>query len=515
MTNGKSSSITGKFDLQYNKTIGKHIFFADFTYELSESKYTQTSIEAVGFPSGNAANISFARQYAQGSTPNSYDAINRNLGFLEYFSYSYDNRYVTDLTFRSNASSVFGNKNPWANFWSAGLGWNINNESFMKGIKDLKVLKLRGSYGTSGNQNFAQNVSYATYAYNTSGQYQNFIGTYLLNMENPTLKWEQRKEADFGLDILYKDLSLKVDYYDAKTENSVTSLSIVPSTGFSTVRDNLGEVSNKGWEVNLGYTILRNKNGYLTVNGSVSTNENKIIKISDGLRKFNETQLAKAARGDQALPVLRYVDGMPLYAIWAVPSLGIDPVTGNEVFLNQKGEKTYTWSATDEVYCGTSMPKYNGIVGIFGEYKGFGLNVSATFLGGCNAYNQTLIDRVENIDIAYNVDKRVLTGRWQTPGQVSQYTALKRYWTNPETGQQQTAVTNATSRFVQKRDELTLSSVSAYYQFSNKLIEKMKFKQLKLSFYMNDIYTWSTIQIERGTSYPFARNMSFSLTGTF
>lgn len=515
MTNGKSSSITGKFDLQYNKSLGKHNFFADITYELSQTKYNETSIQAEGFPSGRVNNIGFARQYAEGTTPASYDAINRDLGFLEYFSYNYDNRYVTDLTFRTNASSVFGNDNPWANFWSAGLGWNINNEAFMKGIKDLRTLKVRGSYGTSGNQNFAQNVSYATYAYNTTGQYQSFIGAILQNMENPTLKWEQKKEANVGLDLIYKDLSLKIDYYDANTENMVTNLSIVPSTGFSTVRDNLGEVSNKGWEMNLGYTLLRNKKGFLNVNGSISTNENKIVRISEGLRKFNESQMVKAARGDQALPVLMYVDGMPLNAIWAVPSLGIDPVNGHEVFLNQKGEKTYTWSATNLVYCGTSTPKYNGIVGVNGEYNGFGVSVTATFLGGCHAYNQTLEDRVENIDMLYNIDKRVLIGRWNTPGQNAQYTALTSTWTNPETGLTVTSVTNATSRFVQKRDEFTLSSISAYYDFSRNLIEKMKFKQLRLSFYINDIYTWSTIQIERGTSYPFARNMSFSLTGTF
>lgn len=515
LTNGKTSTLSGKFDLQYDKKLGKHNIFFDFSYELSEKKYNQTGIKTVGFPSGSVSNISFARQYAEGTTPSSYDAINREMGFLEYLSYNYDNRYITDLTFRTNGASVFGNNNPWANFWSVGLGWNIHNESFLKDVKGLEVLKLRGSYGTSGNQNFAQNTSYATYNYNTTGQYLGFFGIYLNNMENPGLMWESKEEANFGLDLNYSGLSIKLDYYDAITSNMVTNLSIVPSTGFNVVRENLGKISNKGFEASLGYTLLRNKDGYLNFTGKIATNENKILQISEALRSFNKSQTEIATRGDQSLPVLEYVDGMPMHAIWAVKSLGIDPVTGYEVFLNQKGEKTYTWNASDRIYCGTSDPKFNGIFGFNGEYKGFGISATATFLGGGNAYNQTLVDNVENVDIAYNVDRRVLSGRWQTPGQNAQYTILTRYWTNPETGQQERVVTNATSRFVQRRNDLTLSSIAAYYDFSREFTKKLNFQQLRLSFYINDVYTWSTIRIERGTSYPFARNMSFSLTATF
>ena len=119
-------------------------------------------------------------------------------------------------------------------------------------------------------------------------------------------------------------------------------------------------------------------------------------------------------------------------------------------------------------------------------------------------YNSTLVSRVEDADIRYNVDRRVLTGRWQTPGQVTLY---KRYNAN--------SVTRATTRFVQDRNELSLSSISAYYEFPKSIYSKLYMQRLRFAAYLNDVATFSSIKVERGTSYPFARTLSFSLSATF
>lgn len=162
---------------------------------------------------------------------------------------------------------------------------------------------------------------------------------------------------------------------------------------------------------------------------------------------------------------------------------------------------------------GISDPKYRGNFGFAAEYKGFGLSATCTFLGGGQRYNTTLVNKVENVDIHYNVDRRVLYGRWQTPGQNAMFKKLGSY--TDENGKQHDEKTRATTRFVQDNNELTFSSLSLYYEFNPRLISKIRLKRLKLAFYMNNIATLSSIRIERGTTYPFARSMSLQLTGTF
>ena len=514
MTHGKGSTIGGKFQLQYARTFDRHMIFVNAMYELHEDKFEEYIYTAEGFPSERMTNITFARQYAMGTTPLSIDGITRNFGLLGYLSYGFDDRYITDITYRKNGSSSFGHNNRGGGFWSVGLLWNIHNEKFMKGINGLNSLRLRASYGLTGNQNFAGNTSFALYKYNTQAQYNGFSGALLNNMENPDLAWEKKREFNYGFDLSYKGLDLHVDYYDGRTSDMVINMTIPASIGFKTVMDNLGAVDNTGWDIKLSYRILSGKNGFLSVGGGVVTNKNVISKLSDSMKEFNNRQMAIASQYNQSKPVLMYQEGMPIRAIWAMPSVGIDPQNGWEVYLNKDGQKTYNWSANDMVSYGSSDPKYNGTLNLSGEYKGFGLSLAATFFGGGKYYNYTLVDRVEDVDIFYNVDRRVLTGRWQTPGQQAQYTTLRKTTTIPEGGQVYVS-TKMTSRFVQRRNELSLTSISGYYDFNQSFISKLRLRQLRLAVYLNDLATFSTIQIERGTAYPFARNLSFTLTATF
>lgn len=172
-------------------------------------------------------------------------------------------------------------------------------------------------------------------------------------------------------------------------------------------------------------------------------------------------------------------------AIWAVPSLGIDPTTGQEIYVRKDGTLTYEYDAQDQVVAGISDPKYRGNFGFAAEYKGFGLSATCTFLGGGQRYNTTLVNKVENVDIHYNVDRRVLYGRWQTPGQNAMFKKLGSY--TDENGKQHDEKTRATTRFVQDNNELTFSSLSLYYEFNPRLISKIRLKRLKLAFYMNNI----------------------------
>ena len=194
---------------------------------------------------------------------------------------------------------------------------------------------------------------------------------------------------------------------------------------------------------------------------------------------------------------------MPLHSIWVVPSLGIDPISGKEIFVASNGMLVDEWSATNLRNYGSSDPLFNGNFGLNAEVSGVGLSVIFTYYGGGYKYNSTLVDMIENTSLEYNVDRRIFSNRWYYPGQIAQY----------RNGAD--IPTKATSRFVQLNNVMNLSSFSLYYEFPYSLIKKINLSRLRASVYGNNLYTWSSIHIERGTSYPYARTVSFSLTATF
>jgi len=506
--NGKHSSLSGDFNINYNKEINKHTIFANAGFFLSEEKYSAYQHTAEGFSNTSKADITFAKQYLQESTPVGSSSINREASFLFAASYDYNNRYLADATVRESASSLYGADNRWANSWSFGLGWNLHNEKFMKPLTWLKQFKLRASVGLTGNQNFNTSAAIATYHYFSGvtygGSTNPMMGAYLYNMPNSALKWEQKKDYNIGFDMRIAGLTLKFDYYSADTKNMLTDVAIPTSTGFSSIKDNLGLVRNSGVELSANYTIWQGRRGFVNIYGTYTYNKNKIVRLSDSMRSYNEKMMSLAESTNQSTPVLLYQDGMSMNTIWAVPSAGIDPQTGQEIYIKKDGSYTYTYSSSDLVAAGDATPKYRGTAGFTAEYAGIGLSVTLSYLGGCQMYNTTLVDRVENVDINYNVDRRLLEGRWTTPGQVTQY---KKF--------QSDETTRATTRFVQDRRELSISSISAYYEFPRSVYAKLLMQRLRVAFNLNNIATFSSIKVERGLDYPFARTMSFSLTATF
>lgn len=189
-------------------------------------------------------------------------------------------------------------------------------------------------------------------------------------------------------------------------------------------------------------------------------------------------------------------------------SLGIDPASGREMYLTKDGKSDYTWSSADQVVIGDSSPKLSGSLGLNAGYRGFSLSVSCSYKLGGDLYNQSLISRVENVTGLENLDRRIYKA-WQKIGDVAPYrvTVFDSRISN---------YTMPTSRFVQKNNELYISSMNVGYEFSKESwIRRVALERLKISFYMNELLRVSSVDIERGTSYPFARNFSFELQATF
>ena len=503
INNGESNNLSVDVTGHYSHTWGKHLLLTNAAYSLQSSNTNAEGMTAWGFLNNHVDYITFAKQYAEGGKPSGSESTTRSLGITGAANYSYDERYLFDASLRFNGSSVFGSDNRWGTFWSAGAGWNLHKESFMEWADWLTLCKFRITYGLTGNQNFSPYQSKATYKFYDNIIYDNISGAYLMGMPNPNLKWQQTGDFTVGLDLsLWRRLNLRFDYYDSRTRDALIAMSIPTSTGFTSYMENLGNVQNRGIEATLNWRFFQKGQSFMSLTGSIAHNENKVTKISDALSSFNREQDSE----NTTSPILRYEEGQSMTAIWAVRSLGIDPATGREMFLKKDGTTTYDYTTDDYIIAGDSNPKVHGTFGFNGEYKGIGLSLLFSYQLGGDYYNQTLVDRVENVNIANNVDRRVFSDTWNAPGDHALY---KHISSTPTT-------TYASTRFIQRNNMLDLTSLSAYYDFKYcSWLQRIKLERLRLTFYMNDVFHLSTVKAERGLNYPYAHTYSFSLTATF
>ena len=517
-TKGNGTRLDYNVDLSanYSKLFGKHLLFANAQWSISQKKSEMVYFQAQGFANNKMDYITNAKEYVSGS-PYGNESVVRETSVLASVNYSYDDRYLLDATYRANASSLFGADKRWGSFWSAGIGWNIHKERFFEGVSFLEKLRLRASTGYSGSQNFNSYQAIATYKYYNES-YDNIMGAYLISLANPELQWQKTQDNNFGIEFsMLNMLDVTFDYYIKNTENLLTPVSLPPSAGFDSYVENLGETKNRGIEAKVNLRVIRDtkREMYLSVFGSLMHNKNKITKISDALNTLNNTRDEEKVGSNipdhengkgVTKPSTRYAEGQSMNAIWAVRSLGIDPMNGDEIFLSADGKMVYKWDPKDQVVVGDDLPKVSGTFGFNFEYKGFSVNTSFYYRLGGQYYNQTLVNKVENADIQYNVDRRMYTDRWTTPGVAAKYKAFNS--SEP--------FTRPTSRFVQDLNELQMTSLNIGYDFRNcGFMKGGAIERLKLQFYANDLFRLSTVKTERGTEYPYARTYSFTLQATF
>lgn len=313
--------------LSYFWQANKHVINANLGWNAKQSRTKEFSVMAEGFPNERLDYISFATQYQKNGSPSGNEYTSRLVGFLGNLNYSWDERYLFDLSFREDASSQFGADKRWAPFWSAGLGWNLHNEHFMEGVDWLQQFKIRGSYGLTGSQNYDPYQAITTYEYLTQDRYHFAVGAIAKAMGNRNLAWQRTWQQNYGLDLtLWKNrIDISADYYIKTSKDVLTAVTLAPSLGFSSYMDNLGEVENRGYELSLRATLIRDqsKKIFWSVNGSAIHNKNKLLKISNALKAYNETsdsELDKEPNTDGKKsevnrPRVRYVEGASMNSI--------------------------------------------------------------------------------------------------------------------------------------------------------------------------------------------------------
>lgn len=505
ISNGTDMDVEGKLTLDYSNLFFDHLSFnlgvgtVFTTQKTQEDGYTAT-----GFVNDKLTYPSYAQQYQRNGKPSGYFDKGRTIGFLGNINLGWDNRYIVDFSLRTDGSSRFGSDNQFAPFWSVGLAWNVNRENFWQGVGTMKI---RASVGSVGSSNFNADQAMTRFIYNSDGEYNGIYGAVLSQYGNTALKWQNTLKYNVGLDMtVWRNIiSLNFDAYLERTENLLMNVDVAPSTGFTSYRENLGSLDNKGIEARLRLNLLRgDRDGWnWNVTLSAAHEQDKIRKLSNAMRAMNEQALnIENNTGTEIFKM--YEVGRSQNALMLVKSLGIDPATGNEVYVKRDGSTTFDYDPNDRVEVGNTTPKLQGFMNTNLSWNHIELYMSFNYEMGAKLYNSTLATKVEGASPYQNADKRVLYDRWKEPGDIAMFRRID----------DQSSVYQS-SRLVQKSNFIRMSSLSLTYDIPREKLAKTFIERCKFTFSMTDVFRISTIKQERGTSYPFAWTFSLGANLTF
>lgn len=462
----------------------------------SEKTVNRNAYMVYGFTSDLHQNPQFSAGFTEGDKPTYNKTISRSTSFYFNGNYSYKNRYLFDANLRWDGSSVFGAQKVFTNTWAVGVGWNINKESWFH-LPWADLVKLRFSIGNPGNQNFDAYLSSGTYIYNSV--YTNHFGTsaILSKFANTNLAWQKTIDKNWGIDLeLFKSrLRISADYYHKVTDPLLVSVTMPPSLGFTSLYTNFGGQISQGFSGTVMVNAIKRDDMRLNFNLSFNHSETQYKNIGNKLQAMNE-----AASNNNSYR--RYYDGGSPDDIWAVRSAGIDPATGQEIFIKKDGTYTFQYDKNDEVVVGTTADKLQGVVGVSFYYKQFSASANLRYRLGAQVFASTLYNKVENLSedlMYYNVDRRALYDRWKQPGDIARFKAINNFESTP-----------MSSRFVMDENVLTGESFSVGYETADKWIRTLGAKGASVRVYMNDIFRLASFKEERGTEYPFSRSVSLS-----
>ena len=360
----------------YNKTFAdKHAITAMVGMSFREqwSNYTSASTDELRNYADNFHYMNYSTASASDGVGGE-ESLRRSLSYFGRLGYTYDNRYNIQATFRADAfdSSYLAKESRWGYFPSVSAGWIISNESFMDSVKDvLSFAKLRASYGINGNVNVLGNYAYAsslstTDYYPIGGQ---IIGTITPSsvLANPSLRWEQSKQFDLGLDLRFFEnrLLFTADYFNKDTDGQLISMTSPVASGTTSVTRNVGLVNNKGLEFELGWRDTIGDFSY-SLTGNLSYLHN-IVKSTGGQDRINKAGL------------IYFEEGQPVWSYWGYHYTGVAS-DGSAIYEDADGNGSI--NAADRVTLGSPIPKILYGLNISASWKNFDLTVFGSGAAG-------------------------------------------------------------------------------------------------------------------------------------
>ena len=350
---------------------------------------------------------------SNGTIPKQPSASKKKKVMNSYFSrleYNFGEKYFFDASFRTDGSSIFGRDNRWASFFSVGTMWNVSKEAFMEDIDWLKDLKVKFSYGTTGNSAFDGDPYYPSLGLVGTGKYNGDQTFYISSVQNDGLTWEKQKTINIGLSArLFDRLDIDLAYYDKKTTDMLMTIPYSYTTGHSSGWGNIGSMFNRGFEATVSYDIINRRNLQWSVSANINYNKNQITELFGGRDEY-----VVANTG------IKYQVRMPYGELYYVRWVGVDPADGQQIWLDKDGNETKTYSEDNAVF--TGKQRYAPWAGGFSTsffWKGFSINADFSYvLGKYTINNDAFFYNNPNFAGQLNQSTDMLD-MWTTPGQVT------------------------------------------------------------------------------------------------
>ncbi|WFE84628.1 SusC/RagA family TonB-linked outer membrane protein [Parabacteroides chongii] len=473
--NYRTTGMTFNNVVNYQRTINDNhnirVMVGQEYYEYNTSNFggTRSKVIMDGFYEPDAA-----------SSLSDFSGDSDQYKLLSYFGsaeYSYASKYFLSGSVRTDGSSRFHPDHRWGTFWSVGASWKIMQEAFMAETSGwLSNLSLRASYGAQGNDQ----VGY--YAYQALYSIRNNLGEsglHAYRLATPNLSWETNLNTNVGLDFgLWNNrLSGTVEYFERRSKDLLFSKDLVPSSGFSSMDENIGAIKNYGWELQIaGYPIVT-KDWKWKLSLNATTYKNKITSLpADEMWSGNK----------------KWVKGGSLYDFYLVEWAGVNPENGNPMWYryNNDGEKVTTedYSSTttsDKVKCGNSLPKWTGGIQSDLSYKDFSLSFLFSYSLGGKIYNGDKLSLMSQgpTGTSWSVD---MLDRW-TPENTN--TDVPRLTTSPKS-----SWTSSSDRFLVDRSYLRLKNITFSYNLPKTILNTLTLKDASVFFQAENMLTFTKQQ---------------------
>lgn len=425
---------------------------------------SNTSLAGTGFPSAEFQYLASAAEYTDASQD---ITANRLLSYYGRANFTIANKYFVTGTFRADGSSKFGANNRYGYFPSVSVGWDLAQESFLNSASAVDQMKLRVSYGITGNQFGIGNFA----ARGLSGggnNYQGAPGVAPSSLANPDLKWEETTEFNIGLDYgLVDRVTGSFDYYVKNTDDLLLNRPLPPSSGFTGIDQNVGSMTNTGFEAGLKFDIFRGDFDW-GLGLIYARNVNEVTELFDG-------------QGFDAGFINRIDEGEPLAYFYGWKSLGVNPDTGDLDFEDINGDGAI--NGDDYQFIGSPHPDWIGSVTSNMSFKGLYLDAFLNIVQGNEVLNYTRVFNEDGLRRGFNNNTRVLDA-WKEAGDVTDVfriggpnAAMNGQGTN--------------SHWVEDGSFVRLKTVTLGYQVANSIVDKIGMSNLKIYATGENLALWT------------------------
>lgn len=503
--------------LKFNKTWGKHEVNALAAYEFTRQSAQDFSAAGRGLVSGKEIiDVTTGMKSMTGTK----DAFNVQ-SFLFNLNYGYDNRYMFQASYRVDGSSKFGENNQYGNFFTVAGGWNIHNEQFFEGARQvMNQLKLRLSYGSVGNMPTA---AYGHYSLYDGGQYNQRPAFFPSQLGNPDLTWEKCYTTNIGVDMSFFNsrLNVSLDFYDKNTSDLLYYVALTTVTGYSGQWQNIGAVNNRGIEVDINATPIQTKDWMWNIGFNIGFNKNTIKELYGGKAQISGYK--------------RFEEGRDMDQYWMYEWAGVDPQNGDPLWYTRDagtGEingTTNTYAKASRGYAGSAAPLFAGGFNTSLTWKNLSLSMDFAYSYGNQIYAayREMVDNDGGYLDFNAINLRPGWSRWEKPGDVATHPLAKK-------GGNLQAF-KPSSRYLEDGSYLTLRNVNLRYLMPSTLMQKGGFKSMSFQFGVDNLFTltnFSGPSPEAGTAgsdlashvtagtagiglYPLTRKYVFSWNFTF